>query len=137
MSDTKTQPDAWAAAPTIDVLWPRPDVAQVVLGGEHDISTKVQLDAVFASTLADCSHLVVDLSTTQFIDSSTIAALITSKKRADASNRRFNLLLGTEPVVERILQVTGVLSLLNRVHALEEAIPDAPSPWPARESHYA
>ena len=90
-------------------LWPRPDVA----------------------------HLVVDLSTTQFIDSSTIAVLITSKKRADASSRRFNLLLGTEPVVERILQVTGVLSLLNRVHALEEAIPDAPSPWPARESHDA
>ena len=122
------------AAPTIDVRWPNPEVAQVVLGGEHDLSTKDELDSALATTLARCSHLIVDLSTTQFIDSSTIRVLITSKERADAAGRRFNLLLGTEPIVERALEITGVLPALNRVHALEEAMQAAP--WPARASHY-
>jgi anti-anti-sigma factor len=122
-------------APTIDVRWPRPDVAQVVLEGEHDMATKDQLDTTLATSLANCSHLIVDLSTTLFIDSSTIRVLITSKERADAAGRRFNLLLGTEPIVERALEITGVLPALNRIHALEEAIPNTP-PWPARASPY-
>ena len=109
-------------APTIDVRWPRPRVAQVVLGGEHDLATRDQLDATLADTLATCSHLVVDLSTTQFIDSSTIRVLMTAKDRADAGGRDFNLLLGTAPIVERALEVTGVLPALNRVHALEDAL---------------
>jgi len=116
------------AAPTIDIRWPRPKVAQVVLGGEHDLNTSDKLDAALATTLTNCSHLIVDLSTTQFIDSSTIHVLITAKERADAAGRRFNLLLGTEPIVERALQITGTLPALNRVHVLEEALSNAP-PW--------
>jgi anti-anti-sigma factor len=110
-------------AATIDVRWPRPEVAQVVLGGAHDLATRDQLDSTLAGTLATCSHLVVDLSTTQFIDSSTIRVLVTAKDRADASGRNFNLLLGTAPpVVERALEITGVLAALNRVNALEEVL---------------
>ena len=48
--------------------------------------------------------------------------LLSTKSRADASDRRFNLLLGTEPIVERVLEITGVLTILNRVHTLEEAL---------------
>jgi anti-anti-sigma factor len=126
VSATDTDPKhPWQTAPptpTIDVRWPRPHLAQVVLGGEHDLATRDQLDTTLASTLATCSHLVVDLSTTQFIDSSTIHVLITAKDRADAGGRNFNLLLGTAPIVELALEVTGVLPALNRVHALEDAL---------------
>ena len=116
---TERQPET---SPTIDIRWPRPDVAQVVLGGEHDLATRDEIDTTLAGTLGTCSHLVVDLSTTQFIDSSTIGVLVANKKRADADGRRFNLLLGTEPVVETVLEITGVLPVLNRVHTLEEAL---------------
>jgi anti-anti-sigma factor len=136
MIDTQPLPDAWSAAPTIETRWPHPGVAQVVLGGEHDLSTQDQLVSTLATTLTDCSHLVVDLSTTQFIDSSTIGVLIAIKKRAEARDRRFNLLLGTERIVEQALQISGVLPLLNRVHALDEALSTDTSAWPARTSFY-
>ena len=109
-------------APTVEVRWPRPAVAQVILEGEHDLATHEQLDAKLTLVLASCSHLIVDLSSTLFIDSSTIRVLIASKERANAAGRHFNLLLGTEPIVERVLEITGVLPALNRVHSLKEAI---------------
>jgi anti-anti-sigma factor len=122
MSESGNGIERQEIAPTIDVLWPRPGVAHVVLGGEHDLGTKDELDSTLAGTLATCSHLVVDLSTTRFIDSSTIRVIVDNKAQADATGRQFNLLLGTEPIVERVLEITGVLQGLNRVHALEEAL---------------
>jgi anti-anti-sigma factor len=106
--------------PAIEVRWARPDVAQVVLTGEHDLSTADRLSAVLTKTLDECFHLIVDLSTTEFIDSTTIRVLIATKSTADASERRFNLLLGTTPVVERALEIAGVLTALNRVDTLDE-----------------
>jgi anti-anti-sigma factor len=108
--------------PTMDVRRLGADVAQVILGGEHDLSSADELNTVLAQTLEQCSHIVVDLSSTTFIDSTTIRVLITTKGRADASGRRFNLLLGTAPIVERVLELTGVLTALNRVHTLDEAL---------------
>lgn len=107
---------------TTDVRWPRAGVAQVVLSGEHDLGTADQLNTDLTRTLERCTHLIVDLSSTEFIDSSTIRVLVATKRRADASHRRFNLLLGTTPIVECALEITGVLAILNRVHALEEAL---------------
>ena len=109
-----------SSPPTIEVRWPQSSVAQVVLGGEHDLSTADRLSTVLTQTLEECSHLVVDLGSTDFIDSTTIGVLIATKGRADASERRFNLLLGTAPIVERVLEITGVLTTLNRVYTLEE-----------------
>jgi anti-anti-sigma factor len=108
--------------PSMDVRWPLPGIATVTLGGEHDLESADRLGAVLAETLGVCTHLVVDLSTTDFVDSSTIRVLVSTKRRADATDRHFNLLLGTAPIVERALEVTGVLTALNRVHTLEEAI---------------
>jgi anti-anti-sigma factor len=106
--------------PAIEVRWARPDVAQVVLAGEHDLSTADRLSAVLTKTLDECSHLIVDLSTTEFIDSTTIRVLIATKSSADTGERRFSLLLGTTPVVERALEIAGVLTALNRVDTLDE-----------------
>ncbi len=108
--------------PTIEIRAPAPDVAQVVLGGEHDLGSADRLSAVLTDTLGGCSHLVVDISTAEFIDSSTIRVLIATKERADGGGREFSLLLGTAPIVERILEITGVLVVLNRVHSLDEAL---------------
>jgi anti-anti-sigma factor len=108
--------------PTIDARWPQAGVAHVILGGEHDLDSADRLSIVLTEMLEGGSHLIVDLGATRFIDSSTIQVLLATKGRADAGRRRFNLLLGTEPIVERVLEITGVLILLNRVHTLEEAL---------------
>jgi anti-anti-sigma factor len=108
--------------PTIDVRSPEPGIAQVVLGGEHDLSNAEQLRETLDQALANCSHLIVDLSSTEFIDSTVIKALLNTKKAADESGHSFNLVLGTSPLVERVLEITSVLPALNRVHSLGEAL---------------
>ena len=110
--------------PTIEVRWPRPDAALVVLGGEHDLGSAPDLDRTLNDTLAACSHLIVDISAAQFVDSSTIAALVRAKKYADEQDQRFHLVLGTTPIVERALELSQVLEVLNRVKTVEQALAD-------------
>ena len=110
--------------PTTDIRWPRARVAQVILGGEHDLSSAEHLNGILAETLDWCSKLIVDLRGTQFIDASTIRVLLSVKGRAIASGRAFSIVLATTPIVERTLEITGVLSVLNRVHTLEQALSD-------------
>ena len=107
---------------TTEVRSPQPGVAQIVLGGQHDLSTAVQLEETFDQALASCSHLIVDASSVEFIDASTITALLNAQKAATDRDCRFNLVLSTTPLVERVLEITGVLETLNRVRSLEEAL---------------
>ena len=116
MAETNAEHEA-----TIDIRSPRPGVAHVVLGGEHDLGSANQLKNTLSDVLATCPHLVVDLSSVEFIDSSTIHALLQAKKAATEGEGRFNIVLSTTPLVERALEITGVLGVLNRVHSLEEA----------------
>ena len=99
-----------------------PRVAQIVLEGQHDLSTAEQLRETLDRELASCSHLIVDVSSVEFIDSSTIKVLVNAQKAATERDCRFNLVLSTTPLVERVLEITGVLETLNRVHSLEEAL---------------
>jgi anti-anti-sigma factor len=73
-------------------------------------------------SLARCDHLIVDLSTADFIDSTVVAVLIQTKKSATELDRKFNVVLGTARAVERILEVTGVIPLLGVVPTVEQAL---------------
>jgi anti-anti-sigma factor len=108
--------------PTIDVHWPRPDIAVVVLGGEHDLSSAPLVGQAIEEALFTCSHLIVDLSPVQFVDSSIINLLVQVKKDADEHDCRFNLVMGTAPGVERTLEICGVLPALNRVETVDAAL---------------
>jgi anti-sigma B factor antagonist len=108
--------------PTIEVRRLHPDTVVVVVEGEHDLSTANELQDALTESLGTCSHLIVDLSAARFIDSSTIAVLVGTKKRADTGGQRFNLVLASSPIVERVLEMTRVLPGLNRVKSLEEAL---------------
>lgn len=110
------------AAPTIDVRRPRPDTALVALAGEHDLNSAAELGETLSLALDRCTHLIVDLSSAEFIDSSTITALVTAKKQADHAGCRFNLVLASTPVVERALEITGVLPVLHRVTTIDQAL---------------
>ena len=108
--------------PTIEVRSPRPHAALVVLGGEHDLNSADQLRETFNQSLAHCDHLIVDLSATEFIDASTIGVLMEARQHAIELDRRFSVVLGTEPIVERLLEVSGVLPLLDVVPTVERAL---------------
>ena len=70
----------------------------------------------------DCDHLIVDLSATEFIDASTIGVLMEARQHAIELDRTFSVVLGTAPIVEQILEVSGVLPLLNVVPTVERAL---------------
>jgi anti-anti-sigma factor len=108
--------------PTIDVHRPRPHVALVALGGEHDLDSAPLVEQAAREALLTSSHLVVDISRVQFIDSSIINLLVQVKKDADAKNCRFSLVMGTAPGVERALEICGVLPALNHVKTVETAL---------------
>ena len=108
--------------PTIEVRSPQPHAALVVLGGEHDLCSADDLRYTFDQSLAHSEHLIVDLSATEFIDSTTVGELLKARGHAAELGRKFNVVLGTAPVVERILEITGVLPLLNVVPTVEQAL---------------
>jgi anti-anti-sigma factor len=108
--------------PTIEVHSPRPGVALVALAGEHDLYSGDELRQAFEQSLAGCDHLIVDLSSAEFIDSTIIAALLQTMKDATRLERKFNVVLGPAPAVERILEVTGVIPLLGVVPTVERAL---------------
>jgi anti-anti-sigma factor len=114
-----------ADEPTIELWWPRSTVAQVVLGGEHDLASAPELSDTLAAALVVCTHLIVDLTEAEFIDSSTMRAILIAKHETDATDRRFNLVLDGAAVVEKALAVSGLLDVLNRVHTLDEALAES------------
>lgn len=75
--------------------------------------------------------VVVDVSETAFIDSSFIRALVRAQKYAATVGSRLRLQVGTEPVVRKVLEMTGVMEYLDCVSTRAEAlslVTDAPSP---------
>jgi anti-anti-sigma factor len=108
--------------PTIEVRSPQPHAALVVLAGEHDLHSADEVQRTFDQALAVCDHLIVDLSTAEFIDSTIVGVLLQTNKNAVELDRKFNVVLGTAPVVERILDVTGVVPHLNIVPTVEWAL---------------
>jgi anti-sigma B factor antagonist len=106
----------------IEVHSPRPGVALVALAGEHDLYSGDELRQAFEESLSGSDHLIVDLSAAEFIDSTIIAVLLQTMKDAAALDRKFNVVLGTAPAVERILEVTGVIPLLSVVPTVERAL---------------
>jgi stage II sporulation protein AA (anti-sigma F factor antagonist) len=110
--------------PTVEVRWPKPGVAVVALGGEHDLDSAPEVALAAEEALAAGSHVVVDLSSVEFIDSSIIKVFIHASRELQATGRRFSLVLGTSPSIERTLEICGVLPALNRVATLEAALAD-------------
>jgi len=111
--------------PTIDVHWPLVGIAHVILGGEHDLSNVQNLHKLLTETLGWCSQMVVDLRRARFVDSSTLQALVWTRARARASNRRFNVVVAPRSLEQRSLEITNALESLGSVETLEEALSEA------------
>jgi anti-sigma B factor antagonist len=113
------------AQPTIEVHRPKPHVAVVTLGGEHDLDSAPLVKQATEEALLTSFHLIVDISPVRFIDSSIINLLVNLKKDPDERDCCFNLVLGTEPGVERALEICGVLPALNHVRTVDTALKEA------------
>jgi len=121
------------AEPRVEITWPRPDVALFVLEGEHDLDSAPRLERAMGDALLTCSGLLIDLSSVEFIDSSTINVLVRMKKEADSRGSSFGLVLDGSPNIERTLEICGVLGALNRVTSVDAALRNGGSRRPSVE----
>lgn len=106
----------------IEVSYYDTDVAIVTLFGEHDLSTREQLEQTFGSLLRSGEQLIVDLTPTEFIDSSVLNSLVQATNRAEERGLTVTLQVATAPAVRTVLEVTGLLSRFPIAATREEAI---------------
>lgn len=112
--------------PTVDLRWLKPDIAIVVLGGEHDLASAPTVEGVVGEALLTCSHLIIDISPVEFIESTIIELLVHTKRDADNRGCHFNLVLDGAPLIESTLEICRVLPALNRVADVHSALESAP-----------
>ena len=118
--------------PALEILQQRSRAAVVVLRGEHDLATKDSLHAPFSSLIEDNQVVVADLSDTLYVDSSVIGELVRADRAARQAGKQFRLQLGTEPLVKRVLEISGLLNVLDCYPSRDEAldaIREKPTDW--------
>ena len=91
-----------------------PSEAVVTVCGEIDIATCDQLCEGLntAITLSGVKTIVVDLTQTQFMDSSGVKALVQGRQAAQTAGIDYRI-TGAARQVRRVLEVTGVLDFLQ------------------------
>ena len=94
----------------------------VAAGGEIDAHTAPRLRERIHEVLAEpgIDHLVIDLSSATFLDSSALGVLVGALKRMREVDGRFDVVLPTSPL-RRIFEITA----LDRVLALHETRAEA------------
>jgi anti-sigma B factor antagonist len=85
----------------------------VVLGGEFDLSTAVDLRECLAQPdVLDAKRVRVDLSTVTFFDSTSIGVLVSACKRVRHNGGTFSVHCDS-PVVFRVLEITGLVDFFD------------------------
>lgn len=105
------------------------DVPVVSAPDEVDIGNAAKLRAALL-TVADHPVVVVDLSATEFCDSSGLNVLVRALRRAQTAGGEVRLVVTTDSVL-RILAVSGVGSIFPTYSSLADAIADGPNSVPA------
>lgn len=87
-----------------------PGVAVVTLVGEHDAYTAPKLELELALLQFDRHSIVIDLSETEFLDSSVVSVLLRARANAADAKRKFALVLDdtTGSAVLTMFDVTGL-----------------------------
>ena len=106
----------------LTVEQPRDGAAVVVFSGEHDLATANAVESMLDSLVQENQLVVADFSEAEFIDSSTLNALVRTARIAEERGTGFRLQLGTAAIVERAFQLSGVLDVLDCAPTREEAL---------------
>lgn len=95
----------------------------VALPAEIDVTNSGQVHDRLVAALAPGVEIVIaDLTSTSFCDSSGVRAIVYAHESAAARDIRLELAVPPEGSVRRVLQLTGVGSVMAIYPSLEEAI---------------
>jgi len=112
-------------APISVTLAPRdPPAAVVGLVGEHDAYSAARLEGELGVLLEERLRIVVDLSDTEFIDSTTLATLLAARRHAQETGLGFTVVLRRQSYtqVNQLLDMTGLASSFAIYETLDEAL---------------
>jgi anti-sigma B factor antagonist len=98
------------------------EIAVISLLGEHDLATAWEMRNALALAFEQGTHVVVDLSETEFIDSTIIHVLLESKQLAQEHGTVGQLAIAAHARVKRPLEITGMLDVLPVYGTRAEAI---------------
>jgi anti-anti-sigma factor len=110
-------------------------VVIVELEGEFDVGVVERVDAKLA-TFQPSDDIVIDLRRTTFVDSVTLARLVTAARRQAAGGGRLVLAEATASAVRRVLSITQLDRVLPYAETVDDAVdllggaphPGAPRP---------
>jgi anti-anti-sigma factor len=112
-------------APISVTLAPRdPPAAVVALVGEHDAYSAARVESELAWLLAEQRHIVLDLRETDFVDSTTLAVILASRRDAEERGLGFALVLPgrTYTQVHQLLELTNLRSAFAIYDTLDDAL---------------
>jgi anti-sigma B factor antagonist len=97
-----------ALALSIELVEDGDERVVVRVGGEADTATREVLEReLLAVVRVRTRHLCLDLSTVDFLDSSGLRALLVVQQEVASGGRQVRL-VGSTPMVDRLLQITGL-----------------------------
>jgi anti-anti-sigma factor len=100
--------------------------AVVTATGEIDLTNAEGLrDALLSALNAGAPGLVVDMTTTTFLDSAGVTALVRASRRAAASDATLRLAV-TAAAVLRVLNLVGIDRLIEVHPSVDEALASLP-----------
>ena len=94
----------------------------VAASGEIDMSTSPQLRAALVDPEASGPAVVLDLRSVTFMDSSGLGIIVGQHKRAREEGYRFAVSVAGAPEVRRILELSGLVDVLQVVESPDDAV---------------
>ncbi len=105
------------------------DPYRIELSGELDLATTQAVETELRlGERSAAQRIVLDLDRLTFLDSAGLRLLVIATRRSDANGDRLRIRPGSDPLVERVMAITGMNGYLR----FEESIapPPAFSPRP-------
>jgi anti-sigma B factor antagonist len=88
--------------------------------GEVDLATVDTLQQAIDAVLEDSKeHLVVDLTSSSFMDSTGLKALVMSNRRFDEAGRSFAIAVSAGPI-SRLVDLSGVNTTIRTVDSVDD-----------------
>jgi anti-anti-sigma factor len=87
----------------------------VIASGEIDLATSPELRKALLDPQARAKAVVLDLSGVTFIDSSGLGVIVGQQKRARENDDDFAVVIAGASAVERILELSGLVKVLDIV----------------------
>jgi anti-anti-sigma factor len=107
---------------TVEVAY-KDDVAIVRLLGEHDLATRSEVEGRIRALIGERAGLVIDVRDTEFLDASILNVLISADHQlADKHRSQLILLANTECRVQRVLELSGLLTVVPTAETPSQAV---------------